>query len=105
MNFTEIKGLDEAYVLQTYGRNQVAIDHGRGARLYDPEGREYARVECDAPVWGIWSHPDSSAGYVCLEPWYGICDFAGYEGELKERPHIQTVMPGETWTGGSQICF
>ena len=26
MNFTEIKGLDEAYVLQTYGRNQVAID-------------------------------------------------------------------------------
>lgn len=73
--------------------------------LCDPEGREYARVECDAPVWGIWSHPDSGAGYVCLEPWYGICDFAGYEGELKERPHIQTVMPGETWAGGSRICF
>ena len=41
MNFTEIKGLDEAYVLQTYGRNQVAIDHGRGAVLWDTEGKQY----------------------------------------------------------------
>ena len=41
MNFTEIKGLDEAYVLQTYGRNQVAIDHGQGAVLWDTEGKQY----------------------------------------------------------------
>ncbi len=41
MNFAEIKALDEAYVLQTYGRNQVAIDHGHGATLYDAEGKEY----------------------------------------------------------------
>ncbi|MDE7010316.1 MAG: acetylornithine/succinylornithine family transaminase [Oscillospiraceae bacterium] len=41
MNFSEIKSLDESYVLQTYGRNQIAIDHGRGATLWDTEGREY----------------------------------------------------------------
>ena len=41
MNFSEIKALDESYVLQTYGRNQLAIDHGHGATLYDTEGREY----------------------------------------------------------------
>lgn len=41
MNFAEIKALDEAYVLQTYGRNQVAIDHGQGATLWDTEGKEY----------------------------------------------------------------
>lgn len=73
--------------------------------LCDGQGREYVRVECDAPVWGIWSHPDSGAGYVCLEPWYGICDYAGYEGELAERPHTRTVMPGETWTGGNRMIF
>ena len=105
MTSQEIKSLTHQYIMNTYGRFPVAVAHGQGARLYDPEGREYARVECDAPVWGIWSHSDSGAGYVCLEPWYGICDFAGYEGELKERPHIQTVMPGETWAGGSRICF
>ena len=41
MNFAEIKSLDEQYVLQTYGRNPIAIDHGRGATLWDTEGREY----------------------------------------------------------------
>ena len=41
MNFAEIKALDEQYVLQTYGRNQLAIDHGKGATLWDTEGKEY----------------------------------------------------------------
>ena len=41
MHFMEIKALDEQYVLQTYGRNPVAIDHGKGATLWDTEGREY----------------------------------------------------------------
>ena len=41
MTFQEIKALDEGYVLQTYGRNQVAIDHGKGATLWDTEGKEY----------------------------------------------------------------
>ncbi len=41
MNFQEIKALDEGYVLQTYGRNQVAIDHGKGATLWDTEGKQY----------------------------------------------------------------
>ncbi len=75
------------------------------AALCDVEGKEYVRVECDAPVWGIWSHPDSGAGYVCLEPWYGICDYDGYEGELSERPHTQKLLPGETWTGGNRMIF
>ena len=41
MHFMEIKALDEQYVLQTYGRNPVAIDHGKGATLWDTEGKEY----------------------------------------------------------------
>lgn len=75
------------------------------AALCDAQDREYVRVECDAPVWGIWSHPDSGAGYVCLEPWYGICDYAGYEGELSKRPHTQELSPGETWNGGNRMIF
>ena len=41
MTFEELKALDEQYVLQTYGRNPIAIDHGHGATLYDLDGREY----------------------------------------------------------------
>lgn len=41
MTSQEIKDLTHQYVMNTYGRFPVALDHGEGARLYDPEGREY----------------------------------------------------------------
>lgn len=41
MTSQEIKSLTNQYVMNTYGRNDVVIDHGKGARLYSPEGREY----------------------------------------------------------------
>ena len=41
MTSEEIKSLTGQYVMNTYGRFPVVIDHGEGARLYDPEGREY----------------------------------------------------------------
>ena len=41
MNSDEIKALDAQSVMQTYGRFDVAIDHGEGATLYSPEGGEY----------------------------------------------------------------
>ena len=41
MNFEEIKALDEQYVMQSYGRHQIAIDHGKGATVWDTEGKEY----------------------------------------------------------------
>ena len=41
MTSQEIKSLTQQYIMNTYGRFPVAVDHGQGARLYDPEGREY----------------------------------------------------------------
>ena len=41
MTFDELKALDHAHTLQTYGRFNVAVDHGRGATLWDTQGREY----------------------------------------------------------------
>ena len=41
MTFEEIKALDEQYVMHSYGRFQVAIDHGKGATLWDVNGKEY----------------------------------------------------------------
>lgn len=88
--------------------NDALIFDGEGvtaAALCDPDGKEYVRVECDAPVWGIWSHPDNRAAYVCLEPWYGICDYEGYEGGIEERPHTNQVPSGEVWQGGNTIVI
>ena len=41
MTSQELKALTGQYIMNTYGRFPVAIDHGQGARLYDPEGNEY----------------------------------------------------------------
>ncbi|NLF34772.1 MAG: aminotransferase class III-fold pyridoxal phosphate-dependent enzyme, partial [Clostridiales bacterium] len=41
MTFQALKELDQAYTLQTYGRYDVDIDHGKGATLYDGAGRAY----------------------------------------------------------------
>ena len=41
MTSNEIKALTGQYIMQTYGRFPVAIDHGQGATLYDPEGNAY----------------------------------------------------------------
>lgn len=41
MTSEAVKSLTGQYIMNTYGRFPVAIDHGRGATLYDPEGREY----------------------------------------------------------------
>ena len=74
------------------------VEQGVGAvGLCDASGREYVRVEADCPVWGIWSQPDSNAAYVCLEPWWGICDSKGYAGTLEERPYTNSVEAGKTW--------
>lgn len=41
MNTEEIKKLDSQHVMQTYSRYDVAIESGKGATLYSPDGKEY----------------------------------------------------------------
>ena len=41
MTFEEIKSLDEQYVMHSYSRFPVAVDRGKGAVLWDMDGREY----------------------------------------------------------------
>lgn len=76
----------------------------RGLALCDSNGNHYIKVMSDAPVWGIWSVEDEKANYVCLEPWYGICDEYGYTGEFARRPYTMCIAPEEKWEGGYTIC-
>ena len=78
----------DAVVLASQGVTAVGI--------VDKNGKEYVHVETDCPVWGIWSMPDQAASYICIEPWWGICDSEGYKGTVQERPYTNTLKPGET---------
>ena len=41
MTFEELKEMDQTYVMQTYNRFPVDIDHGKNATLYSLSGKEY----------------------------------------------------------------
>ena len=46
----------------------------------------------DTPMLGIWQKP--GANYICIEPWAGIADPAGYAGDLVDKPGIMELAPG-----------
>ncbi|HMK53608.1 MAG TPA: acetylornithine transaminase [Methanobacteriaceae archaeon] len=48
MNTIEIMALDKEYVMQTYGRQPIALKKGRGAVVWDVEGRSY--IDCVAGI-------------------------------------------------------
>ena len=61
MNFEEIKALDEQYVMYAYGRFPVAIDHGKGATVWDTQGKEY--IDFTAGI-GVTSLGHGDQGWV-----------------------------------------
>lgn len=63
--------------------------------LHRNDGSPWLSLTFDAPVVGIWSPPSRNAPFICLEPWYGRCDRAGYEGEYREKDWVNRLSPGE----------
>lgn len=43
---------------------------------------------------GIWTKP--GAPFICIEPWQGVTDPAGFTGELADKPGMFMVEPGAT---------
>lgn len=41
MTYQELKQEEQQYVMNTYGRFAIALDHGEGAKLWDVEGKRY----------------------------------------------------------------
>lgn len=50
----------------------------------------------DTPDLGIWTQP--GAHFVCIEPWHGHADPAGYAGDFRDKPGVFTVEPGGEWS-------
>jgi galactose mutarotase-like enzyme len=48
----------------------------------------------DARYLGLWTRP--GAPFICIEPWQGVTDPAGFAGDIREKPGIFTVAPGAT---------
>ena len=41
MTYQELKDEEQLYLMHTYGRFPAALDHGKGATLWDTDGKKY----------------------------------------------------------------
>ena len=91
MSFEGLKIRDHEYVMQSYGRFDVAIDHGKNATLWDVEGKEYIDFT-------------SGIGVCCLG--YGNEDWAKsiYDQAMK-LGHISNLFYSEPYINVAQkLC-
>ena len=88
---------DGVYIVENRQTDRVS--------LVDSDGREYVTVSADAPLFGIWSPEKKNAPFVAIEPWYGRCDRATFEGELDAREWGNHLMPHETFEKSYEITI
>jgi len=56
-------------------------------------GRRMIEVDfADMPLLGVWTKP--GAPFLCIEPWQGLADPVGYQGDFREKPYVIEVAPG-----------
>ena len=67
------------------------------AMLMDTNGDPAVTVDYKTPVCAFWSPFSKNAPFVCIEPWYGIGDHRGFDGEFKDKPLMNHLLPGASF--------
>lgn len=61
----------------------------------------------DFPLVGIWSpfykDTNSTAPFICIEPWYGVCDNINADKIFKNKSFINTIKPLEVFKSSYSI--
>lgn len=74
----------------------VIFDHSQLKKIsiLNKEGKPEVTLDIKTPAVGIWSPYGKDAHFVCIEPWYGIHDWAEYDGEFKDKYLMNKLLPG-----------
>ena len=78
----------------------IMLQNGQISRvvLHRNDRTPWLALDFDAPVVGIWSPPTKNAPFICIEPWYGRCDRAGFEGDIRDRDWMNILAPGKKFS-------
>jgi len=72
--------------------------------LVNRKTRELIRISgTNTPYLGIWGK--DSVPFICIEPWYGICDSADHDGNFENKNGIQTLAEASTFRFTFSISF
>ena len=64
----------------------------RGCTYGAPGGAWLAIAFPDTSMLGVWQKP--GARYICIEPWAGIADPAGFAGDFRDKPGVMELEAG-----------
>lgn len=67
MTYQELKDEESQYVMSTYGRFPIAIDHGEGAILWDVEGKRYVDLTAGIGVNCLGYHHPALTEAICAQ--------------------------------------
>lgn len=82
----------------TFGHDALMFEGGQvaTAELWDKHlTAPVLSVSCQqAEAYGVWAPHKEGCPFVCLEPWCGICDSKGFDGDISQRQYIHRLLPG-----------
>ncbi len=90
---------------ETWSKDSIQIHRCQTtqAEILDKEGNPVVTVYYETPVCAFWSPYKKNAPFVCVEPWYGVGDYRGFNGEFRDKPLMNHLLPGASFLGGYQI--
>jgi galactose mutarotase-like enzyme len=77
--------------------------HGRAVTYGADTGPRIRVSYPDAHFLGLWTKP--GAGFICIEPWQGIAEEAGFSGDFKQKWGVFTLAPGAVQSLTMQITL
>ena len=75
------------------------------AMLMDTNGEPAVTVDYKTPVCAFWSPFGKNAPFVCIEPWYGLGDHRGFDGDFKDKPLMNHLLPGASFMSKYSITI
>ena len=96
--FDTEKGLFR-FTEDSFKDDAIVFDHSqlRHVELLDAAGNPHVSLDFKTPAVGIWTPFGKHAPFVCVEPWYGITDQAGFDGEFKDKYLMNRLLPGSSF--------
>ena len=88
--------LPETWIFE--GRQVPAV------QILGPNGAPWVTLHCeDFPILAVWAKAEGP--YICLEPWCGRTDNAGFTGEISEKVCEEHLAPGGEKRSAYSIDF
>lgn len=101
MTYQELKAQEQQYVMNTYGRFPIALDHGQGAALWDVEGKKYIDLTSGIGVCSV-GYNNESLIHAITEQAHKLMHVSNL---FTTAPMIQTAKTLIEATGMGKVFF